>query len=404
MRPAGRAGPAASPAAAAPGRSPPPPGSAGAAPSGRTGVAGPASAGSATTPAGGRNPARVAASAGSGQRDERLPHRRQRDPGARPPSGATGRAPTTGAGCPRAEQLLHGHAERAGQRERHPQRRVGVPGLDRGDGLPRHPGHAGQLLLREARGPAGPAAAASRRRQLPLGPGHWPPPGDRQSGAVRAEVRRVQHGDLDRARCLGLVRQPDGQHRAAHLDRGLPAGPAGRQDWTRPASTSPRSGLGPRGHPLRVHPGHGAVAGRRAQGHEAPVADQFGHPAAGRPGDHLGGEPSCRIWPAVQHREPVGERLRGGQLVRDQDGGHLARGDQITDQRRSASRRSAASRPVYGSSSSSASQCASSSRPSATRCACPPDSRAGRSPSSPLMPSPLAIWPISSPRPAAPGA
>ena len=49
----------------------------------------------------------------------------------------------------RAEQVLHRHAERLRERERHAQRRVGVPRLDRGHRLPAHPGHGRELLLRE---------------------------------------------------------------------------------------------------------------------------------------------------------------------------------------------------------------------------------------------------------------
>src|SRR5262249_57896168 len=62
----------------------------------------------------------------------------------------------------RAEQLVHGKAEGAAERERDPQRGIGVARLDRRDRLAGYPGHAGQLLLRE------PAHLAG---QAQLGPG-----------------------------------------------------------------------------------------------------------------------------------------------------------------------------------------------------------------------------------------
>ena len=48
------------------------------------------------------------------------------------------------------EQFLDGHAERVGQGQRHPQRRIGMAGLNRGYGLSGHGGHPSELLLGQA--------------------------------------------------------------------------------------------------------------------------------------------------------------------------------------------------------------------------------------------------------------
>ena len=69
-------------------------------PSGRTGAAGAGPDGIATSPPAGRKPARIAESATSGSATKDSPTWASVTRAPSPPSGATGRAPTTGTGIP----------------------------------------------------------------------------------------------------------------------------------------------------------------------------------------------------------------------------------------------------------------------------------------------------------------
>ena len=105
------------------------------------------------------------------QRDERIAHGGQRDPG----TGGADRGDRPGqhriAGFAGAEQLLDRHAERPGQAQGDSQRRIGMTGLDGGHRLPGDAGHAGQLLLGQAAGlPGQPQPRPVRLRAL----GHVP--------------------------------------------------------------------------------------------------------------------------------------------------------------------------------------------------------------------------------------
>ena len=84
------------------------------------------------------------------QRDERVADGRQRDPGTRAADRRHRLRQHRIAEVTRAEQLLDRHAERPGQAEGDPQRRIGMAGLDGGHRLPGDAGHAGQLLLGQA--------------------------------------------------------------------------------------------------------------------------------------------------------------------------------------------------------------------------------------------------------------
>ena len=93
--------------------------------------------------------------AGQRERHELITHRSERDPGGlvvdrRHRAGGHRRSRDRG-----PEHLLDGHAEGAGKRQRHPQRRIGQAGLHRRDRLAGYAGHAGKLLLREAAGLTG---------------------------------------------------------------------------------------------------------------------------------------------------------------------------------------------------------------------------------------------------------
>jgi secondary thiamine-phosphate synthase enzyme len=86
------------------------------------------------------------------QRDERVPDGGERDPralaadrGHRLRQHGIGRIAGT-------EELLDGHAERAGQGQRDAQRGIRMAGLDGGNGLPGHGGHPGELLLGQTAG------------------------------------------------------------------------------------------------------------------------------------------------------------------------------------------------------------------------------------------------------------
>ncbi len=70
------------------------------------------------------------------------------------------------------------------------------------------------------------------------------------------------------------------------------------------------------------------VAGR----HEPQVANQLSHPPrGGTPDDFVRGT-GLQQAAAVNHSEPVGERLRLGKLVRYQHRRHLPCGDELADQ------------------------------------------------------------------------
>ncbi len=120
--------------------------------------------------AGGREAGLPGAVAAEWQGDEGVPQRCQRHPGAgraqrchRPRRHRRG-------DVPRAEQLLGGHSQGPGERERDPQRRVGMTGLHRRDRLPRHPRHVRELLLGEPARLAG--QAQPRARAGRPAPGH----------------------------------------------------------------------------------------------------------------------------------------------------------------------------------------------------------------------------------------
>ena len=100
------------------------------------------------------------------QRDKRVADRGQRDPRARAADRGHRLRQHRVGGITGAEQFIDGHAERAGQGQRDPQRGIGVAGLHRGHGLPGHGGHPGELLLRQAPGLPGqpqPRARGPRR-------------------------------------------------------------------------------------------------------------------------------------------------------------------------------------------------------------------------------------------------
>ena len=107
-----------------------------------------------------------------------------------------------------------------------------------------------------------------------------------------------------------------------------PGRPAGRG----PDRPVPRPGraAGPP-PPGPGHAGHHALGCAR-QRHEAPVADQFGHPAGRGRRHHLGRGPGLQDLPVVQDRHLVRERLRGLELVGHQHGRHLPGRDQLADQ------------------------------------------------------------------------
>ncbi len=117
-------------------------------------------------------------------------------------------------------------------------------------------------------------------------------------------------------------RRPDD----ARADRqaGLPACPGRVAVADRPGQHQAAPAVGTGHYPLRVHPGDGAGAARRVR-HETQVADQFGDPAAGRPPDHRRRPPQPAAAPllASSTGDPVGERLRLGQFVRDEDDGDV---------------------------------------------------------------------------------
>ena len=81
-----------------------------------------------------------------------------------------------------------------------------------------------------------------------------------------------------------------------------------------------------------MHASHRPGWGQPAERDETLVADQFRHPALAGPATTSAGVPTCRTSRPVQHGEPVGEGLRGRQLVRHQHGRHLPGRDQLTDQ------------------------------------------------------------------------
>ena len=108
--------------------------------------------------------------------------------------------------------------------------------------------------------------------------------------------------------------------------------PAGRHAVTAPFRTTPRSGWAPAtarsgsnsGHEAGAAPGGSHAIDR----HKAKVADQLGGAPGRRAQHHLIGRPDLQQLAAVQDREPVRERLRVGQFVRDQHGRHVARDHQ----------------------------------------------------------------------------
>jgi hypothetical protein len=89
---------------------------------------------------------------GQRQRDEHAADGRQRHPAARRAERGQWASRHLRRRADRPEQVLDGHPEGAGQRQRHPQRGVGEPGLHHGDGLAGDPRHPRELLLREAPG------------------------------------------------------------------------------------------------------------------------------------------------------------------------------------------------------------------------------------------------------------
>ncbi len=101
------------------------------------------------------------------QRDERVAHGGERDPGPRAVNRRDRPRQHRIAEVTGAEKLLDRHAERTGQAEGDPQRRIGMAGLDGGHRLPGHAGHAGQLLLGQAASlPGQPQPSPVRLRDL----------------------------------------------------------------------------------------------------------------------------------------------------------------------------------------------------------------------------------------------
>ena len=119
-------------------------------PIGRTATCAPCFSPPTIRPPAAPKPSRAARIRVQWQRDERVAHGGQRDPG----TGRADRRDRPGqhriAGFTGAEQLLDRHAERPGQAQGNPQRGIGMAGLDGGHRLPGDAGHAGQLLLGQA--------------------------------------------------------------------------------------------------------------------------------------------------------------------------------------------------------------------------------------------------------------
>ena len=134
---------------------------------GRTGIRSPWVSCPATRPPAGPKPARARVSVASGSATNRVADRRERDPRALAADRRHRLREHGIGGIAGAEQLLDGHAERAGQGQRHPQRGIRMAGLDGGHGLPGHGGHPGELLLGEAAGLPG------HPQPRPRGPGSF---------------------------------------------------------------------------------------------------------------------------------------------------------------------------------------------------------------------------------------
>ena len=307
-------------------------------------------------PPAGRKPARVAVAPDSGSATSESPTGAST---TRPPAVAERRQRAgrhQGRRAARPEQLLDRHPQRMGQRQRHPQRRVRQPGLDRRDGLPRDPGHPGQLLLgepaglpgepqpRAARSPAPGSAAHAPRHPAPRpGAASFRRRAVRASGrAVRPEARRVQGRDHQLAvrRRPGRSAQLAGDLGRPDAQVGLPAGPGGRPPVMMPVSTMPRSGCAPAitrsgWIPATMSPPSGAPA---APGLAAGPARTPGSRPARRPGARPGaappraGGPSCSRVPRSMTASRSAKAWASASSCATSTAGICAVGDQPADQ------------------------------------------------------------------------
>ena len=141
--------------------------------------------------------------------------------------------------------------------------------------------------------------------------------GSGNSVLIKPEGGRVEQCDNELACARRLAGQAAGDHFSSRPQIGFPACTGGWAGYDYSGEHQPSISKSSRYYPFRVNSGY-----RPAARYEAEIPDQFRHPPRGRPKDDLVGRADLQELAAVEDGQAVGEGLRVGEFVGDEDDGH----------------------------------------------------------------------------------